>query len=194
MKFAVLGNSGSGKSTLAGWIAKTIHASVLDLDTVVWETGKVAVPRQEEAALEDVADFCKSSDRWVVEGCYSNMVEATFRFAPTLVFLKLGLEQCVNNCKSRPWEPHKYSSKAEQDQHLAFLLDWVKDYYSRDGVMSLRGHQAAFERYSGTKFELSEQLSFDPASSVLVEIVSNVKSSGSSAGSPTSSIARGRAT
>jgi len=178
MKFAVLGNSGSGKSTLAGWIAKTIHAQVLDLDTVVWETGQVAVPRQEEAALEDVADFCKSRDRWVVEGCYSNMVEATFCFAPTLVFLKPGLEQCVNNCLSRPWETHKYSSKAEQDQHLEFLLNWVKDYYSRDGVMSLVGHEATFDRYAGRKFEISERLSFDPVSSILVEIVPKGESSG----------------
>jgi adenylate kinase family enzyme len=68
MKFAVLGNSGSGKSMLASWIASTIHGSVLDLDTVVWETGKVAVPRPEEVALKDVANFCRSSDRWVVEG------------------------------------------------------------------------------------------------------------------------------
>jgi len=175
LKFAVLGNSGSGKSQLAGWIARAIHGSVLDLDTVFWEAGKVAVPREEQAAFNDVANFCKSSDRWVVEGCYSHMIEATFPFTPTLVFMKPGLQQCIDNCWARPWEPHKYSSKAEQDQRLAFLLDWVKDYYTRDGVMSLRGHQATFDRYSGTKFEISEQVSFDPASPVLVEIVSMVR-------------------
>jgi hypothetical protein len=103
------------------------------------------------------------------------MIEATFPFAPTLFFMTPGLQQCLANCRSRPWEPHKYMSKADQDERLAFLLDWVQDYYSRDGVMSLRGHQAAFERYPGTKFEISERLSFDPVSSVLIEIVSKLK-------------------
>ena len=171
MKFAVLGNSGSGKSTLAHWIAGVIHAPVLDLDTVAWEPRKIAVPRPEEAALEDIAAFCESGDSWVVEGCYANFVEATFRFDPTLIFLKPSLEQCVENCRSRPWEPHKYASKEEQDERLAFLLGWVADYYSRDGVMSLRGHQAAIDRYSGPKFEISQRVSFDPASPLLAEII-----------------------
>jgi adenylate kinase family enzyme len=170
MKFAVLGNSGSGKSTLARWLAAAIDAPVLDLDTIVWEPRKIAALRAEEAALKDIADFCDGRDCWVVEGCYANMIEATLRYAPTLVFLKPPLEQCVENCRSRPWEPHKYASKAEQDERLAFLLDWVAEYYSRDGVMSLRGHQAAFDRYSGPKFEISERLSFDPASPALAEI------------------------
>ena len=171
MKFAVLGNSGSGKSTLAHWVARAIDARVLDLDSVVWEPRKIAALRPQEAALEDVAAFCESRNSWVVEGCYANMIEATFRFDPTLIFLKAPVEQCIENCRSRPWEPHKYTSKEEQDQRLAFLLDWVADYYSRDGVMSLRGHQDAFDRYAGVKFEISERLSFDPASPVLAEIV-----------------------
>ena len=36
MRVAILDNSGSGKSTLARWIAGYTYASLLDLDTVVW--------------------------------------------------------------------------------------------------------------------------------------------------------------
>ena len=43
-----------------------------------------------------------------------------------------GREQCLANCRARPWEPHKYASKAQQDEKLAFLLDWVAAYYERD--------------------------------------------------------------
>ena len=53
-------------------------------------------------------------------------------------------------------EPHKYSSKAEQDEKLAFLLSWVADYYHRGGEMSLRAHQALFESYAGSKQHLRE--------------------------------------
>jgi adenylate kinase family enzyme len=157
-RFAVLGNSGSGKSTLAHQLAKAIVAPVLDLDTIVWEPGRIAVARDEAAALNDVTAFCGSGDRWVVEGCYSNMIEAAFPYDPTLVFLNVPLEQCLENCRSRPWEPHKYASQAEQDERLSFLLKWVADYYAREGVMSLRGHQAAFDRYAGRKFEISDRI------------------------------------
>ncbi|PYK68132.1 MAG: shikimate kinase, partial [Verrucomicrobia bacterium] len=34
---------------------------------------------------------------------------------------------------------------------LSFLLQWVSDYYERDGPMSLRGHLDLFERYDGAK-------------------------------------------
>ena len=49
------------------------------------------------------------------------------------------------NCRSRPFEPHKYATAAEQDAHLELLLGWVRDYYTRDGDLSLAAHQALFD-------------------------------------------------
>ncbi len=64
-----------------------------------------------------------------------------------------GEEACLRNCLNRPWEPHKYASRAEQDERLAHLREWVSDYYRRDGDMSLRGHRAIFDAYDGPKRE-----------------------------------------
>jgi adenylate kinase family enzyme len=155
MRIAILGNSGSGKSTLARAIAARSGAAVLDLDTVAWEPGRVAVPRSPEAAERDVIAFCEANTAWVVEGCYASLVRVALRFAPRLVFLDPGEERCLENCRARPWEPHKYASQAEQDERLAFLLSWVSDYYARDGDLSLREHVACFEEYSGPKTRLS---------------------------------------
>jgi adenylate kinase family enzyme len=173
MRAAILGNSGSGKSTLARAIAARSGAPVLDLDTVAWEPGQIAAPRAAHAAERDVTSFCEASPSWVVEGCYSSLIRVALRFGPRLVFLNPGEQRCLANCRARPWEPHKYASKAEQDEHLAFLLTWVSDYYTRDGDLSLRGHVACFEEYAGPRIELTRLLDLSsPALELAAELES----------------------
>lgn len=154
MRIALLGNSGSGKSSLARAFAGATGWPVLDLDMVAWEPQRDAVPRSPESARAAVRDFCSNRLDWVVEGCYANLIDAALRFQPTLLFLNPGLEVCLANCKSRPWEPHKFASPEDQDAHLTALLAWVADYYTRDGDLSLRGHRACFAGYAGPKREL----------------------------------------
>lgn len=162
MRIAVFGNSGSGKSTLAKWFAERSGAAVLDLDTVAWEPNKIAVPRSEADARADIEAFCRKHGHWVIEGCYAGLVSASLTFSPTLVFLNPGVDRCVANCVERPWEPHKYASKHEQDQRLAFLLGWVREYYTRDGDMSLAAHRACFDAYTGRKVEFTSRVELSP--------------------------------
>jgi adenylate kinase family enzyme len=154
MRIAIVGNSGSGKSTLAQRLARVHATQVLDLDTVAWEPGEIAHPRSPTAAAADVRSFCDSGEHWIVDGCYATLIGVALEYEPHLLFLDPGLEQCLMNCKARPWESHKYRSKAEQDEKLAFLLSWVADYYRRDGEMSYQGHQALFQSYAGPKQRL----------------------------------------
>jgi len=156
MRIAIIGNSGSGKSTLARRLAKVYATPVLDLDTVAWEPGEIARPRSPAEAAADVRSFCDSNEQWIVEGCYATLIEVALDYEPHLLFLDPGLEQCQENCKDRPWEPHKYSSKAQQDEKLTFLLSWVADYYARDDDLSYQGHQALFQSYTGPKQHLHE--------------------------------------
>jgi len=155
MRVAIIGNSGSGKSTLAGQIAAAHAITSLDLDTVAWEPGKIAVARTPEAAAADVTTFCSTHEQWVVEGCYAALVGQTLGCSPILLFVDPGVDACVANCRSRPWEPHKYASKAEQDAKLEFLLSWVGGYCTRDDDLSLSAHQALFESYRGPKLRLA---------------------------------------
>ena len=151
LRIAIVGNSGSGKSTLAGQLSAGKIDAILDLDTIVWEPGQPGIMRDGALALRDLHTFCESSDNWIVEGCYGNLIEATFAYRPELIFLDPGLQRCLSNCRSRPWETHKYASREEQDTKLPFLLQWVADYYTREGDMSLAGHEALFRRYDGPK-------------------------------------------
>jgi adenylate kinase family enzyme len=162
MRVAILGNSGSGKSTLANWLAQSADLAVLDLDSVAWEPDQPAVARSSTLAEADVAKFCTTHSRWVLEGCYGNLIEAAFQFHPFLIFLNPGLESCTAHCLNRPWEPHKYRSKQEQDANLQFLLSWVAGYYTRNGPMSLGTHQAVFDKYPGRKVELQRVPQLSP--------------------------------
>jgi len=69
VRVALLGNSGSGKTTRARELSKNGEIPVLDLDTIVWEPGRVAVRRAQEAILADLDRFCSTHDDWIVEGC-----------------------------------------------------------------------------------------------------------------------------
>lgn len=168
MRIAILGNSGSGKSTLARWLAERSGAAMLDLDSVAWEPGQIAVPRDAAAAQADVRAFCSAHGHWVVEGCYASLIEVALAQGASLLFMNPGRAQCEANCRARPWEPHKYASREEQDRRLAFLLDWVGDYYLRDGEMSLAGHRACFDACTGPKTELNAQPSLDLPSAMLL--------------------------
>jgi adenylate kinase family enzyme len=151
MRIVILGNAGSGKSTLAKSIARIQRVPMLDLDTLVWEPDQVAVERPDSVVFPDLAQFCRESDDWVIEGCYGDLVEAVLPNRPLLIFLEPGQDVCVANCRARPWEPHKYRTKQEQDDHLEDLLGWVRSYYDLDGSMSLAGHRRLFEAYAGPK-------------------------------------------
>jgi hypothetical protein len=72
-------------------------------------------------------------------------------------------------CRARPWEPHKYDSKEEQDKRLSFLLSWVSEYYVREGEMSLSAHAACFNAYEGQRQELTRLPRLEPPSPEVLE-------------------------
>lgn len=155
MRIAILGNSGSGKSTLARTLAHAsgLAVALLDLDTIAWDPG--VVPRPRERAFAELDAFCTSAEHWIIEGCYGDLIDhALALHRPELILLEPGRDACLAHCRARPFEPHKYASKAEQDAKLEFLLGWVADYYVRDGHMSANRHAAIFAAYDGPKRRL----------------------------------------
>lgn len=154
-RVAIFGNAGSGKSTLARTL-EFDDVAVLDLDGIAWEPNSSPIMRPWDAMLADLGDFCSRHSGWIVEGCYGDLIESVLPRRPELIFLNPGEEICLRNCRDRPWEPHKYRSKAEQDAHLETLLAWVSTYYTCGGSMSLAGHRAIFDAYDGPKREVRE--------------------------------------
>jgi hypothetical protein len=132
----------------------------MDLDMVFWNPGPVERPSAERVG--EVQRFCRDHESWIIEGCYADLIEASFPWTPELIFMDPGREVCISNCRRRPHEPHKYRTKEEQDQKLDFLLTWVADYYARDGLMSYRSHKELFDRYNGPKRRVTKQKAAQP--------------------------------
>ena len=140
-KIVIIGNSGSGKSTMALALSREHGLTHLDLDTLAWEP--VIPPRRRPLAdsLAEMAPFFAANENWVVEGCYADLIEAALVRCSRLIFLNPGIEACVSNCRTRPWEPHKYSSPEAQNENLEMLLRWVRDYETRQDEFSLASHR-----------------------------------------------------
>jgi adenylate kinase family enzyme len=153
-RILIVGNSGSGKSTLAAKVSGALGCPHLDLDGIVWEPGLVAVQRPFEQACGLLASFIESEPSWVVEGCYGELIERALPYCTELLFLNPGLEACLRNNESRPWEPHKYDSPEAQAGMLANLQAWVADYYHRADAWSYAAHRKLFEGFGGPKREL----------------------------------------
>jgi adenylate kinase family enzyme len=149
----IFGNSGSGKSTLAARLAQEHGLAHLDLDSIVWEPDKIAVQRSPAIIAQLLNDFLTRQDRWVIEGCYGEWVQAAAGHCSELVFLNPGMEACLAHNLQRPWEPHKYASRAEQDARLADLQAWVAGYYQRKDQWSYFAHRAIFDDFPGHKSE-----------------------------------------
>ena len=150
-KIVIFGNSGSGKSTLAKKICATEGLAHLDLDSVAWKP--TSPPRRApiaESRLE-IDMFTARNDSWVIEGCYSDLLEIVIPRSSEIIFLDLPVEACIANARNRLWEPHKYPSREAQDANLEMLLDWIAQYPQRSDTFSRSAHESLFAGYQGKK-------------------------------------------
>ncbi len=156
MRVLIMGNSGSGKSWRARELARRHQLAHLDLDTIYFVPGEVAVQRPAELVRADLRAFIDTHPGgWVVEGCYGDVIEAALPFCGELLFMNPGRDACLTNNARRRWEPHKYASRELQDSMLPFLLEWVGAYYTRADNCSYAWHRRVFDAFDGPKRELN---------------------------------------
>ncbi len=148
-----MGNSGSGKSTLAKRLSTEHSLAHLDLDTLAWLA--TTPPQRAPDGLAKLDAFM-TTERWVIEGCYADLLAHAAKRCTELVFLNPGVDVCIAHCRARPWEPHKYASKQAQDANLPMLVEWVRAYETRTDEFSLPAHRRLFESFAGVKRELTE--------------------------------------
>ena len=147
----IFGNSASGKSTLAKKLCSTEGLSHLDLDTLAWLP---TVPPERKPLPESAAEieaFIDANQAWVIEGCYADLLDVARPYSSEAIFMNLPVDVCIENARRRPWEPHKYSSRAAQDRNLSMLLNWIAEYPERTDTCSYPAHEALYERCYGKR-------------------------------------------
>lgn len=150
-KVLIFGNSGSGKSTLARRVCSAEGLSHLDLDTLAWNSTAPPERKCLNESRSDIFNFMHSSKGWVIEGCYSDLLEIILPFATEIIFMNLPIESCIENARNRPWESHKYASKEAQDKNLKMLIDWISQYSERTDTFSELAHNKLYSQYAGKK-------------------------------------------
>ena len=159
-KILIFGNSGSGKSTLARKLAREHDLVHVDLDSVAWLEGQGDMPvrrllNDSEKLLRSELQACSG---WVVEGCYTDLLELLGNEATEIIFMNLSIEDCIANAKNRSWEPHKYPSKQAQDENLVMLIDWIQQYQIRTDTFSYAAHADFYQRFTKDKKTITSNL------------------------------------
>jgi len=150
----VFGNSGAGKTTLAKKLQQEYNLEHLDLDALAWSDAVPPARKELSQSINEIDAFLNNYGSWVIEGCYADLLEHVAKLANEMLFFNPGVEVCIEHCRNRPWEPHKYTSKEEQDNNLEMLIDWVKQYDKREDEFSLKSHRRLFDSFTGYKKEI----------------------------------------
>lgn len=150
-KIIIFGNSGAGKSTLAKKIVAQSNCAHLDLDTIAWQNTSPPVRVSLNESKKHIEHFLAVNRRWVIEGCYADLLNFVASEANKAVFLHLSVEDCIKNAKSRPWEPHKYKTAQDQQANLNMLINWIEQYPHRNDTFSEQAHLNLFHSFEGEK-------------------------------------------
>lgn len=150
-KTLIFGNSGSGKSTLAQKLSVEYGLSHLDLDTLAWQPTNPPTRKPLHESKSTIEQFTNANNQWVIEGCYTDLLELVSGQATEIIFMDLPIAACIENAKSRPWEPHKYESKQAQDANLEMLINWIADYERRTDTFSRQAHFQFYQQFLGKK-------------------------------------------
>ncbi|RKF13748.1 shikimate kinase [Alginatibacterium sediminis] len=157
-KVLIFGNSGSGKSTLARRLSTEQNLVHLDLDTLAWKQGEAVIRAPLAESEKTIHNFMNGNTAWVIEGCYADLLTIALPFATDIIYLNLPIPICIKNAKMREWEPHKYQSKAAQDQNLNMLIEWISQYDERSDTFSKTAHLQLYNCFDGPKQMLTRNL------------------------------------
>jgi adenylate kinase family enzyme len=141
------------RATLAKALSRLYQAAHLDLDTIARTAEPPGVRADVQASTCALMRFIESAGNWVIEGCYADLLRVAAPHCTEMIFLNPGIEACVENCRARPWEPHKYENREAQDADLPMLIARVRRYKTREDECSLSAHRKLFDAHQGRKVE-----------------------------------------
>jgi adenylate kinase family enzyme len=131
-RILVLGSGGAGKSTFSRRLSLRLGIPVVHLDALYWRPGWSEPPVEEWKRIQQDA---VARDTWIMDGNYSNTIDARLAACDTVIFLDLPRTLCLWRVIKRSF---KYRGRTRPDMaagcneriDLAFLK-WVWRYPQR---------------------------------------------------------------
>lgn len=123
-RVSVVGVSASGKSTLARELAKLNQAPVIELDALHWQAGWQPRAPEEFRALTLPR---LESDRWIVDGNYSQVRSEVWRRADTIIWLHIPFWQNLWSVVKRTGKRLFTREKLWADNRESFWTQFTKD-------------------------------------------------------------------
>lgn len=145
-RIIILGNSGSGKTWLANKLYGRTGFPVTHLDNLFWEPGGFDRKRSPES-VEALIQKSLTSDSWIVEGVFGELVQPFIPDATTLIWLDIPWEICQERLKNRATKNRIHHDRIQSEKNLRNLMEWASEYYSRNDLRSHRGHECMFNSF-----------------------------------------------
>ena len=117
-KILVIGCPGSGKSTFARALSKQINIPVCHLDLLFWNADKTTVTA--DLFLSRLTG-AMNTDRWIIDGNYSNTLPLRLEHCDTVFFLDYPTEVCLEGVRARRGKPRADMPWIEQEEDAEFM-------------------------------------------------------------------------
>ncbi|MBE9229215.1 AAA family ATPase [Phormidium sp. LEGE 05292] len=127
-RISVIGTSGTGKTTLAKKIAQRLAIPHIELDALHWEPNWVEAP---DCIFQERVLKAISSDRWVVDGNYSQIRNIIWVKADTIVWLNYSLSVILTRLLWRTFE----RSLTQKELWSGNRETLQKAFLSRDSIL-----------------------------------------------------------
>jgi len=130
----ILGTVGSGKTSLARKLSEKLNIDHYDLDDIFWT--KKFNKKRNEKQRDELLKKIISKKKWVIEGVYTNWIEAGIEKSDLIVLLKIPFRTLIYRITKRTIKKEKSKSKGKKKYNENLkdymgLIKAAKKYYKK---------------------------------------------------------------
>jgi deoxyadenosine/deoxycytidine kinase len=137
------------------------------MDKFYWETGGFNKKRDLKLVKKDIQSSTLT-DSWICEGVFGKIADMAIESASMVILLDLTWEDCKKNLMNRGPNYEDCQTPSQADKSFEDLLNWAKDYSTRENHTSRNYHYNLYNIFVGEKLILKNR---DDVNDFLLRII-----------------------